>query len=141
MNSNISLLACSVDSDFVLSTRHISAKHDFHTQNHKSRGFYIAAALGREKLCIRLFGGGVDPTTKSDGGFPSSPQDRNRAPSPYLNHSLRITLQGLPTAKLFGGISFVTTLPAPITLSSPIVTPGKIIAPVQIQTLSPIVTG
>ena len=31
---------------------------------------------------------------------------------------------GLPTAKLLGGISLVTTLPAPMTLPSPIVTPG-----------------
>lgn len=35
---------------------------------------------------------------------------------------LRTTLQGFPTAKLCGGISLVTTLPAPITLPSPIVT-------------------
>ncbi len=32
---------------------------------------------------------------------------------------LRTTLQGFPTAKLCGGISLVTTLPAPITLPSP----------------------
>ncbi len=38
---------------------------------------------------------------------------------------LRTTLQGFPTAKLCGGISLVTTLPAPITLPSPIVTPGN----------------
>lgn len=36
-----------------------------------------------------------------------------------------MTLHGFPTAKLLGGISFVTTLPAPITLPSPIVTPGN----------------
>ena len=35
-----------------------------------------------------------------------------------------MTLQGLPTAMEFAGISFITTLPAPITQLSPIVTPG-----------------
>ena len=33
-----------------------------------------------------------------------------------------ITLHGLPAARLWGGISLVTTLPAPITEPSPIVT-------------------
>ena len=35
----------------------------------------------------------------------------------------------------------MTTLPAPITLPSPIVTPGSTSAPAAIQTLSPMVTG
>lgn len=52
-----------------------------------------------------------------------------------------ITLQGFPTAITLSGISFVTTLPAPITTLFPIVTPGRIIAPPPIQTLSPIITG
>lgn len=42
---------------------------------------------------------------------------------------------------VLSGISFVTTLPAPITTLFPIVTPGIIIAPPPIQTLSPIITG
>jgi len=46
----------------------------------------------------------------------------------YIGYTVRITLHGLPTAKLFGGMSFVTTLPAPITLFAPIVTPGRMIA-------------
>ena len=53
-------------------------------------------------------------------------------------YTVRITLQGFPTAKLFGGMFFVTTLPAPIMLLLPIVTPGSTMAPVHIQTLSPI---
>ncbi len=35
----------------------------------------------------------------------------------------------------------MTTAPSAITLPSPTVTPGKIVAPVQIQTSSPMVTG
>ena len=37
-----------------------------------------------------------------------------------------MTLQGLPTATTLSGMSFVTTLPAPITVFLPIVTPFKI---------------
>lgn len=51
------------------------------------------------------------------------------------------TRQGTPQANTSGGISLVTTLPAPITVLSPIVTPGHIIAPVAIHTLLPIFTG
>ena len=40
-----------------------------------------------------------------------------------------ITLQGLPTATQFAGIERVTTLPAPITLFSPMVTSGSMITP------------
>lgn len=39
------------------------------------------------------------------------------------------------------GISFVTTLPAPMTALSPIVTPGKIVQFPPIQTFLPFVTG
>ena len=53
----------------------------------------------------------------------------------------RITLHGFPTATTFAGMSFVTTLPAPITLLSPIVTPGIISAPEPIQQFFPICTG
>ena len=52
-----------------------------------------------------------------------------------------ITLAGLPTAIESSGISFVTTLPAPIMHRFPIVTPGQIIAPPPIQQSSPIVIG
>ena len=42
----------------------------------------------------------------------------------------------------YAGISFVTTLPAPIVVLSPIVTPGQIIAPPPFsQTSLPIVIG
>ena len=49
-----------------------------------------------------------------------------------------ITLQGLPAAITPDGISLVTTLPAPITELSPILTPGIIHALPPIQTLFPI---
>ncbi len=53
----------------------------------------------------------------------------------------RITRHGLPAAMTLAGISLVTTLPAPITVFSPIVTPGSTIAPPPIHTLSPMVIG
>src|SRR5262249_8492424 len=48
---------------------------------------------------------------------------------------------GLPATTVFGGTSLVTTEPAETTLPSPIVTPGKTMARLPIQTLSPIRTG
>ena len=41
----------------------------------------------------------------------------------YIN--CLITLHGLPAAKQSEGMSWVTTLPAPITVRSPMVTPGR----------------
>ena len=59
-----------------------------------------------------------------------------------MNHSSpRITLQGLPTAIELLGMSLTTTLPAPIVVFEPIVTPGQMIAPPPIQTLFPILMG
>src|SRR6478736_3064105 len=55
--------------------------------------------------------------------------------------SARTTRAGLPSARVFGGTSRVTTLPAPITAPSPIVTPGSTIAPPPIQTPLPIRIG
>jgi len=52
-----------------------------------------------------------------------------------------MTFAGFPTATTFGGRSRVTMAPAPTTVFSPIVTPGQMIAPPPIQTLSPIVIG
>ena len=52
-----------------------------------------------------------------------------------------MTLHGTPTATTFDGIDFLTTLPAPITVLSPIVTPASIVEPAPIQTLLPIVIG
>lgn len=49
--------------------------------------------------------------------------------------------KGFPTAKLCGGISLVTTLPAPITLPSPIVTPGSTATCPPNQVLLPILIG
>jgi len=53
----------------------IAAEHEIRAQNHKSPGFHITEALVREKLCIRLFGGGdvTSPTIVSE--ILSSPKD------------------------------------------------------------------
>ena len=51
-----------------------------------------------------------------------------------------MTLAGFPTTKEFEGISFVTTLPAPIIALSPIDTSGRIILPEPIHTFFPILT-
>ena len=52
-----------------------------------------------------------------------------------------MTLQGTPAAKDLGGMSRVTTLPAPITQPSPIVTPPQTVTFPASQQLSPIVIG
>src|SRR4051812_18122996 len=52
-----------------------------------------------------------------------------------------ITLQGLPAATTFAGISLVTTLLAPITVLAPIVTPFSTTLFTPSQTLSPIITS
>ena len=52
-----------------------------------------------------------------------------------------ITLQGFPAANTPDGISFVTTLPAPITHPSPIVTPAVTVTFEASQQLFPIVMG
>lgn len=49
-----------------------------------------------------------------------------------------ITFAGAPTAIAYGGMSFVTTLPAPIIAPSPIVKPLKIITSAPSQTSLPI---
>jgi hypothetical protein len=48
---------------------------------------------------------------------------------------------GLPKAVAPAGTSRVTTLPAPISASSPMLTPGRMIAPPPIQTLRPMRMG
>ena len=53
----------------------------------------------------------------------------------------RITRQGTPAAKLLGGMSRVTTLPAPITQLSPMVTPGQTVTDAPNQQLLPMWTG
>lgn len=57
----------------------------------------------------------------------------------FLSSSVigRITLHGFPTATLSEGISFTTTLPAPITTLLPIVTPGITCTPAPNHTLFP----
>ena len=52
-----------------------------------------------------------------------------------------ITLHGFPNAITPDGISFVTTLPAPITVLLPIVTPGSTVTFAPIHTSSPTVIG
>ena len=51
------------------------------------------------------------------------------------------TLQGTPAAMLLAGILFVTTLPAPMTLFVPMVTPFRMVQFVPIQTSSSITIG
>ena len=53
----------------------------------------------------------------------------------------RTTRQGLPTATTPAGMSRVTTLPAPITVPSPMATPCVTTVWPPIQTSLPIVTG
>ena len=53
----------------------------------------------------------------------------------------RSTRQGLPTATTPAGMSLVTTDPAPMTLLSPMVTPGQMTTLPPIQTLLPMRTG
>ena len=53
----------------------------------------------------------------------------------------RKTRQGLPTATTPAGMSLVTTDPAPMTLLSPMVTPGQMTTLPPIQTLLPMRTG
>ena len=52
-----------------------------------------------------------------------------------------ITLHGLPAATVSGGIFLVTTLPAPMTLLAPIVTPGQITTLPPTQTLFSMLIG
>lgn len=61
----------------------------------------------------------------------------------YLHDLLieRTGRHGLPNATQFSGIDLVTMLPAPITEFLPMVTPGSIITPPPIHTLSSILTG
>ena len=51
------------------------------------------------------------------------------------------TRQGLPTATTLEGMSFVTTEPAPMTVPSPIVTPGNTTTFAPIQQPLPMVMG
>ena len=55
--------------------------------------------------------------------------------------SVRITLQGFPAARLCGGMSLVTTLPAPITEPSLMVTPPPTTTLDASQQLSSITIG
>ena len=67
--------------------------------------------------------------------------DRRCAAAAVLCYKSFTARQGLPIARQPGGISWVTTLPAPITESRPIVTPGRTITPPPIQTFSPMLIG
>jgi len=54
--------------------------HDFYADNHKGPGFHIAEALGRERLCIQLFGGGIVPSPTIVREILSSPKGVERTP-------------------------------------------------------------
>ena len=82
-----------------------------------------------------------DPGHEALGLRPTQPpfhvkRDQNPQPS-----RLRMTRQGLPAARTRGGRSRVTTLPAPTTVSAPIVTPGQTIAPPPSHAPSPMTIG
>lgn len=53
----------------------------------------------------------------------------------------RITFAGTPAATVYGGMSRVTTLPAPMTAPSPIVTPFRTTTSAPSQQSRPIQTG
>ena len=53
----------------------------------------------------------------------------------------RMGWQGTPAAKWLAGMSRVTTLPAPMTQLSPMVTPGQTVTFAPNQQLLPILTG
>ncbi len=57
------------------------------------------------------------------------------------DRNARTTRAGLPTTRLFGGTSFVTTAPAPMMAFSPTITPARTIAPPPSHALSSIVIG
>ena len=61
--------------------------------------------------------------------------------STQINHKRLITLHGLPAAIQSEGMSWVTTLPAPITVRSPMVTPGQTVTLPPSQQSSPILMG
>ena len=52
-----------------------------------------------------------------------------------------MTRQGTPTATTLAGMSCVTTLPAPMTALSPMVTPASTVQPAPSQTRLPTVMG
>ena len=54
--------------------------------------------------------------------------------------SFFITLAGFPATNTLSGNDFVTTAAAAITVLFPILTPGRIVTPPPIHTLSPITT-
>lgn len=115
---------------------------------------YTKKEIEQEKLNKILEAAHVAPTAanmqpvrllvvKSKDGLEKS-ERQHFSPFPlheFFSLILLITLHGLPTATQFAGISFVTTLPAPITVPSPMDTPGRIIAPPPIQQPFPIFTG
>ena len=59
----------------------------------------------------------------------------------YESAISRFTRHGLPAANTPAGMSFVTTLPAPMTVFEPIFTPGQMIAPPPTHTSEPISMG
>ena len=74
------------------------------------------------------------------GGFFRTELTKAFGPEPEPA-TLPIDWAYLTAAKLSAGISRVTTLPAPITVLSPITTPARIVEPAPIHTLLPIVMG
>jgi hypothetical protein len=106
----------------------------------------ISAAYGRDvavlppsEVASIIAAGGFDPPTCAV--LPNSADPRLVCQTKYYSSISRITRQGFPAANTPAGISFVTTLPAPMTDRSPILTPGQTMTPPPTHTSSPIVTG
>src|SRR5690606_12440620 len=82
-----------------------------------------------------------DPVTDADDERGLARVTESRAPRGGRNYRRRIARHGLPTATQLAGRSLVTTLPAPTTVFSPMLTPGQTIAPPPSQTPSPMMMG
>jgi hypothetical protein len=83
----------------------------------------------------------ADDAPYQHGAFHSSRKGKSQslAPARLVYHGRGRA--GLPVTVWPAATSRVTTLPAPITASSPIETPGRMMAPPPIQTSRPIRTG
>lgn len=107
----------------------------------KTHSFYLSYTTRFDSIPVRTIKRPAQ-REKCHGRTKKTLRQRQKKPSTFFFYvSRRITRQGLPTANESSGISCVTTLPAPITQRSPIVTPGQITVLPPIQQSAPTVTG